>query len=226
MNRVIQSELLNSFSFIQHGFLTRHFGTDQVKGISVRSVCRVKQVHGNTVAHVTDLNQLPKLRQTEADIIITKIPDTALIISTADCVPLLFCDPIKKVIAAAHAGWRGTAKEVAKTTVQAMIELYHCDPKNIGVAIGPAIQYCCYEVDSKVYDSFSEKEFFKPVPKKKGHWTLSLSQLNHYQLIRSGILDENIWISTLCTACHTDQFYSYRKEGDKASRQWSYIALR
>src|SRR3989338_8570269 len=147
MNRVIQSELLNSFSFIQHGFLTRHFGTDQVKGISVRSVCRVKQVHGNTVAHVTDLNQLPKLRQTEADIIITKIPDTALIISTADCVPLLFCDPIKKVIAAAHAGWRGTAKNVAKTTVWALQKKFGCASQNIRGAIGPSIQDCCYEVD-------------------------------------------------------------------------------
>ncbi|MBI2646579.1 MAG: laccase domain-containing protein, partial [Deltaproteobacteria bacterium] len=159
MSRIIQSELLNSFSFIQHGFLTRDFGKDQAKGIPVRQICRIKQVHGNNVVLAQSEKELETYKQTSADSVLTKLRQTALIISTADCVPLLFCDPTKKVIAAAHAGWRGTAKNVAQTTVQMLQKKFHCEPKNIVVAIGPAIQECCYEVDRNVYDQISQKDF-------------------------------------------------------------------
>ncbi|MBI3019635.1 MAG: peptidoglycan editing factor PgeF [Deltaproteobacteria bacterium] len=229
MSRVIQSELLNSFSFIQHGFLTRDFGKDQTKGIPVRQFCRIKQVHGNDVVVAQNEKKLEMYKQTSADSVLTQLPQIALIISTADCVPLLFCDPSdegKKVIAAAHAGWRGTAKNVAQTTVQMLQKKFHCEPKNIVVAIGPAIQECCYEVDRNVYDQISQKDFFKPIAHKENHWMLSLPQLNGHQLMKAGVSKEHIWISPLCTACHLDQFYSYRKEGESAGRQWSFIALR
>ncbi len=229
MSRVIQSELLNSFSFIQHGFLTRDFGKDQAKGIPVRQFCRIKQVHGNHVVLAENEKELETYKQTSADSVVTRLRETALIISTADCVPLLFCDPSeegKKVIAAAHAGWRGTAKNVAQTTVEVLQKKFHCTPQNIVVAIGPAIQECCYEVDRNVYDQISQKDFLKPIPKKVDHWMLSLPQLNGYQLMKAGVPKDHIWISPLCTACHLDCFYSYRKEGEKAGRQWSFIALK
>lgn len=230
MSRVIQSELLNSFSFIQHGFLTRDFGKDQAKGIPVRHICRIKQVHGNDVFVAQNApkieGELDLYKKKSADSVLTKLSQTALVISTADCVPLLFCDPTKKVIAAAHAGWRGTAKNVAQTTVQALQEQFHCEPKNIVVAIGPAIQECCYEVDRNVYDQISQKDFFKPIPHKANHWMLSLPHVNLHQLMTAGVSKDHIWISPLCTVCHLDQFYSYRKEGESAGRQWSFIALR
>ena|SRR3989338_6601942 len=226
MSRVIQSELLNSFSFIQHGFLTRDFGKDQAKGIPVRHICRIKQVHGNDVVLAQNIKELEIYKQTSADSVLTKLSQTALIISTADCVPLLFCDSTKKVIAAAHAGWRGTAKNVAQTTVEALQTQFQCEPKNIVVAIGPAIQECCYEVDQNVYDQISQKYFFKSIAHKKNHWMLSLPQVNCDQLLKAGVLKDHIWISPLCTACHLDQFYSYRKEGESAGRQWSFIALK
>src|SRR3990167_10595132 len=156
MNKIIQSELLNAISGIAHGFLTRQFGKDQAKGISV-PVCRMKQVHGNDVLCVENVSDLEKYRQYPSDIVLTSLPNIALTISTADCVPLLFCDPIKKVIAAAHAGWRGTAKNVAKTTVLALQKKFGCVSQNVVVAIGPSIQDCCYEVDQTVYDQISQK---------------------------------------------------------------------
>ncbi|MBI3016508.1 MAG: peptidoglycan editing factor PgeF [Deltaproteobacteria bacterium] len=226
MSRIIQSELLNSFSFIQHGFLTRDFGKDQAKGIPVRQICRIKQVHGNNVVLAQSEKELETYKQTSADSVLTKLRQTALIISTADCVPLLFCDLTKKVIAAAHAGWRGTSQNVAQTTIQALQTQFQCDPQNVVVAIGPAIQACCYEVDQNVYDQISQKDFFKSIAHKKNHWMLSLPQMNHHQLVNSGVLKDHIWISPLCTACHLDQFYSYRKESEKAGRQWSFIALK
>ena len=223
---VIQSDLLNFIPFITHGFLTRQFGKEQAKGISVRHICRIKQVHGNDVVLVESEKDLEGTQESSADIALTQIPHVALTISTADCVPLLFCDPTKKVIAAAHAGWRGTAKNVAQTTVQALQKRFHCEAQNIVVAIGPAIQRCCYEVDIHVYDQFLQKDFFSPVTGKSQKWMLSLPHVNRYQLISSGILDGNIWMSNLCTACNLSQFYSYRKEGEYAGRQWSFIALR
>ncbi|MEK7790048.1 MAG: peptidoglycan editing factor PgeF [Deltaproteobacteria bacterium] len=224
----IQSDLFKSFYFLSHGFLTRALGNQQAAGIAVKKVCRLKQVHSNRVVVIpNEVRDLSRYKKEEADAMVTKLKGIALTIVTADCIPLLFCDPSKKIIAAAHAGWRGTSANVARMTVQKMIE-WGSDPKNIFVALGPSVQKCCYEVDRRVYDApfFGEhKNLFEPVSGKKGHWRVSLPHVNREQLKEGGVLKEHIWISPLCTACLGEDFYSYRREGEKAGRQWSYVAL-
>jgi hypothetical protein len=220
----IQSELFKSFDFLSHGFLTRAFGNEQAAGIAVKKICRLKQVHSSRVVEVRD-EDIEKYKKEEADAMVTQLKETALTIVTADCIPLLFCDPKKKIIAAAHAGWRGTRAGVAGITVQKMIK-WGSNPKNIFVALGPSVQKCCYEVDRQVYDAIEHKNLFEPVAEKKGHWRVSLSEVNREQLKGRGLLKEHIWISPLCTACLGEDFYSYRREGEKAGRQWSYVVLR
>lgn len=231
----IQSGLFESFDFLSHGFLTRALGNEQAAGIAVKKVCRLKQVHSNRVVEVRDVD-IEKYRKEEADAMITQLKETALTIVTADCIPLLFCDPSKKIIAAAHAGWRGTSTNVAGMTVQKMIE-WGSDPKNIFVALGPSVQKCCYEVDRQVYDAICHSEsrsdeeslyrrLFEPVIGKREHWKLSLSEVNREQLVEAGVPRDHIWVSSHCTACLKTQFYSYRREGEKAGRQWSYVALK
>lgn len=217
----IQSGLFESFDFLSHGFLTRALGNEQAAGIAVKKVFRLKQVHSNRVVEVRDVD-IEKYRKEEADAMVTQLKETALTIVTADCIPLLFCDPSKKIIAAAHAGWRGTSTKVAGMTVQKMIE-WGSDPKNIFVALGPSVQKCCYEVDRRVYDAIEHKNLFEPVA--EGHWRVSLPHVNQEQLKGAGVLKEHIWLSPLCTACLGEDFYSYRREGEKAGRQWSYVAL-
>ncbi len=220
----IQSELFKSFDFLSHGFLTRAFHNEQARGVPAKTICRIKQVHSSRVVEIFDGN-VEKYRKEEADAMVTKLPGVALTIVTADCIPLLFCDPQRRIIAAAHAGWRGTSKGVARVTVQKMIE-WGSDPKNIFVALGPSVRKCCYEVDRGVYDAMEHKNLFEPVAEKKGHWRVSLSEVNREQLKGAGLLKEHIWISPLCTACLSEDFYSYRREGGKAGRQWSYVVLR
>lgn len=217
----IQSELFKSFDFLSHGFLTRALGNEQAAGVAVKKVCRLKQVHSSRVVEVRDVD-VEKYRKEEADAMVTQLKETALTIVTADCIPLLFCDPSKKIIAAAHAGWRGTSAKVAEMTVQKMIE-WGSDPKNIFVALGPSVQKCCYEVDRRVYDAMEHKNLFEPVA--EGHWRVSLPHVNREQLKEAGLVKEHIWMSSLCTACLGEDFYSYRREGEKAGRQWSYVAL-
>ena len=200
---------------ISHGFLTRH-------GNSPKNIFSVKQVHGNQVCHLDTLEKLTV--KPESDIIVTHLLEIPLTIKTADCVPLLFFDPHTSVIATAHAGWRGTAAGVARKTVETLIQHYRSNPSHLLVAMGPAIDPCCYEVDQKVYDGIAEKEaFFKTKP---GHWKVNLKKANQLQLIAIGVNPKNIWISDLCTCCREELFFSYRREGDKAGRQRSYIALR
>lgn len=225
MSEKVHSDLLKFITGIDHGFLTRAWGGDPAKGIPTSEICRMKQVHGSSILHVRTHKDIERARETEADITITNLSDVAITVSTADCVPLLFCDPIKNVIAASHAGWRGTVKDVAGKTVQILTLEYSCDPKELVVAIGPCIHSCCYEVDRPVYEAIHEKDFLIPSDKKQDRWMLNLPQLNRYQLIKSGILDGNIEILPYCTACRQDLFYSYRKEGDTAGRQWSYISI-
>lgn len=239
----IESEIFKSFSFMSHGFLTRDFGSHQAEEVILRdsggsrkTICRLKQVHSDHVVEICEEDS-EKYRKEEADAMVTRLKGIALTIVTADCIPLLFCDPNKKIIAAAHAGWRGTSAKIAQQTVRKMIE-HGADTKDIYVALGPAIQKCCYEVDEKVYRAIchsgenrhpresGDPPYFEPVSGKKGHWRLNLPEVNRKQLMEMGVPKDHIWLSPDCTACLEDQFFSYRREGEKAGRQWSYIALK
>ena len=225
MNKILKSGLLEKFPNISHGFLTRVFSDHPEKGIEIKNICTLKQVHGVSIFDVCLNEDISRSKETSADILMTSLPNVALTIKTADCLPLLFYDPKGNVVAAAHAGWRGTAKGVASKTVEAMKERYGSNPKDFFVAIGPSIRQCCYEVDETVYNAFSKKNGFV-MAKKKGHWMLDLQEMNRSQLQEKGIFLENIWVSEHCTFCQSTHFYSYRREGEKTGRQWSFIALR
>lgn len=225
MNKILKSDLLKSFPHIEHGFSTRHFnrGTQLVKGYKI---CFVKQIHGNNVLEIKNTDQVKEASTYEADILVSKLTGIALTIRTADCIPILFYDPMTRVIAAAHAGWRGSAKAVSAKTIRVLKESYGVDPENVRVALGPSIRGCCYEVDSQVYDAISIKKCFTALPHVSNRWMLSLQKLNEIQLAGEGIPISHIWISKECTFCQNNQFFSYRKEGKAAGRQWGFIALK
>lgn len=224
-NRRFTSELLEQFPEIQHGFLSRDWGEKQAEGIPGKEVCQVKQVHGKSVVPVDDKWVLEDCLRQEADIMVSQRPNVALTIRTADCLPMLFFDPGKRAVAAAHAGWRGTVLGVANETIESLRSKFGCDPENIRVAIGPSIRQCCYEVDRSVYGAIKDKKVFREVPDKLNRWMLSLQILNERQLREAGILQDHIWVSDFCTVCRLDTFFSFRKEGEAAGRQWSFIAL-
>ena len=149
----------------------------------------------------------------DVDGLITNEPGVALVTQYADCTPLIFCDPVKKVIATSHAGWRGTVKEIGKVTVQKMQSEFGCNPSDIIAAIGPCIGQCCYEVDTPVYNAFcglglDTNKFF--IRKDEEHFMLDLREANRQILVKSGINPEKIDVADICTCCNSDKLHSHR----------------
>lgn len=181
-----------------------------------------RQTHTNNVISVTEADLgagIFKEPFCDVDGMITDRPGIALVTHFADCTPLLFCDPVKKVIASSHAGWRGTVKEIGRITVQKMVNEYGCNPDNIIAAIGPNIGQCCYEVDDPVADEFKKLSYLKLdrilKPKENGKYMLSLTEANKQILINAGISPNNMDISDICTCCNSAELHSHRATGGK-----------
>jgi len=157
----------------------------------------------------------------EYDALITNLPNTYLGIQTADCLPILVVDPRKKVIAAVHAGRQGTSLHITAKALRKMKQAFGCLPKDLVITIGPSIGPLCYEIDEKVF-----QQEWKPfsVSKEAGKWVVDLAHINIGQMKSEGVEEEQIsWIN-LCTHCHGDLFFSYRKEG-QTGRQLSFIGI-
>ena len=160
----------------------------------------------------------------DCDALITNVPGIVLNILTADCVPILLYDKEKNVIAAIHAGWKGTQAHITLKTVQKMQAVYGCDPKDVIAGIAPSIGACCYEVGKDVAQHFFNiPESFTAADDK---YMLDLPHINKQQLMKAGLHEEQIQMSEVCTACEVTQFFSYRKEKGCSGRFMSMIGLK
>jgi len=207
----------------------------------------LKQFHSDVI-HVFE--NAPSTEPCKGDASITNRPGLALAIQTADCVPILLVDPKKRAIAAIHAGWRGTLARIAAKTIGKMQMHFASNPRDLLAAIGPSIGPCCYEVGTEVatqflsqfpdapayFDEFRTGDEPNPVqwlnmmppghqPPPKGV-LLDLRKANRSQLQAAGLRPQNIHTIGLCTACHPDLLFSYRKQGPASGRLMSIIALR
>jgi YfiH family protein len=159
----------------------------------------------------------------DCDALITNAKEIVLTILTADCVPMLLYDHEKRVVAAVHAGWKGTKAKIAVKTVYKMKEVYGCEPKNIIAAVAPSIGPCCYEVGEDVAKYFFDTPSgFQKAGEK---YMLDLPFINKKQLLDVGLIEENIEMSNVCTACEVDRYFSYRREQGCSGRFMSMIGL-
>lgn len=160
----------------------------------------------------------------DCDALITDVKGVVLNVLTADCVPILLYDKQKEVVAAVHAGWKGTKAQIVYKTVQKMTEMYGCDPKEIIAGVAPSIGRCCYEVGEDVAEHFFDiPKGFSPVGEK---FMLDLPFINQQQLLSAGVQEENIEMSHTCTACNVERFFSYRKEQGCSGRFMSMIGMK
>jgi len=220
--------------------LALHTGEDQKKIIQNRNTLSSflstdREVHF-VVANQTHSDHIKVLRSQQTkgwesvedavedcDALITNLQGVVLTILTADCVPVLLYDERQKVVAAVHAGWKGTKAGIVAKTVQKMKEVYGCDPADIVAGIAPSIGQCCYEVDKNVAEHFFDiSESFTSVGEK---FMLDLPMINEKQLLDAGIKKEHIEMSGICTSCEVDRFFSYRKEQGCSGRFMSMIGL-
>jgi YfiH family protein len=226
---------IQGVSGVQHYFGTKtNPGPIPVRpGSPGRRVLKVKQVHGTEVLVVDRrITNWPAFEAETAssayDAMVTTQPDLLLSVTTADCVPLLLMDADRGVVAAAHAGWRGTLGGIAAKTIQIMQERFQCRPRSIRAAIGPSIGVCCYEVDAAVLTPLKKaypywEEVLDKTAGARAH--LDLRRLNRRQMEEAGLDPARIETVNLCTACHSDLFHSYRRNGKGTGFMTSGIGL-
>ena len=160
----------------------------------------------------------------DCDALVTNKAGTALVIFTADCTPILLYDPVTGAVGAAHAGWRGTASDIAGKTVRAMTEHFGCKPENMQAAIGPNIGKCCFETDKDVPEAMYAllgEEAAAYITQKGEKFHLDLKGINAHLLRRAGIL--SVDISDHCTACDPELYWSHRKVGSNRGSQGAII---
>src|SRR5215813_15068044 len=215
-------------------------------GASALRLLPLKQFHSAVIQCFSSARSEP----CKGDASLTSAPGLLLAVQTADCVPILLVDPKKRAVAAIHAGWRGTLARIAEKTVGQMRMRFGSKPSDIIAAVGPSIGACCYEVGTELVTKFTSQfaeaeEWFdelrtgdEPNPLQwlnmmpPGHQPppknvrLDLRKANRAQLLASGLAGKNIYVSDLCTACHRDLLFSYRKEADRSGRLMAVVGMR
>ena len=154
----------------------------------------------------------------ETDAVITNLKNVCVAVKTADCVPVLVYDPVKQVVAAIHAGWRGAAQNIVQNTINQMIASFGSDPSDLWAGIGPSISPQIYEVGEEVWSQFAPG-FYQPTnPFKNEKRLLDLWKANHHQLTSSGVPENQIEVAQICTLSNSEMFFSARRDGAKTGR--------
>ena len=201
----------------------------QAIGVEVADFTYTQQTHTTNVKRVYAGERGQSFPETDG--MITDVPGICLVTSYADCVPLYFVDPVKKVIGLSHSGWRGTVGKIGKVTVEKMEEEFGCDPADILGAVGPSICQECYEVSEDVIEKFRENydenlwpEIF--YQKENGKYQLNLWKANESVFLESGILPEHIAVTNVCTHCNPDILFSHRTTGNERGTLSAFLALK
>jgi polyphenol oxidase len=177
------------------------------------------QVHGADVRLIKSHDEAKPAEDARGDTIycdaiMSNAPGVLAGVKTADCVPILVCDPKTGGFAAVHAGWRGTLATIATKALGRMSSEYGTSSRDVCVAIGPAAGACCYEVGTEVIDGFRNtfpaQDLF--IDTSADHACINLLEANRAQLVSAGVDPDRINIAPLCTMCRTDLFFSYRRE--------------
>ena len=253
-------KLLEYSDVITHGYaigLDKNFRTARAGGTELSKEEYEKAVYSyKTICNKLDLNynDIVKTNQNHTDnveIIDEKVskdePDfavyqetdglitdrTNLVLSTtnADCILLIFFDPVKKVIANVHSGWKGTLQRISVKAVEKMHDEYGCNSKDIICCVCPSIRKCHFEVDRDVYIMFENefkelKQIDEIIEQKNDKWHIDTILINKVILKEAGLLEENIIDSGICSVCNKDIIHSFRAEGADYGLNTAIISLK
>lgn len=217
-----------------HGFGTKEDGDGrdigtikkilQKAGSQYSSIIIPQQTHGTNVETVEMSNGSDVVHVSNGDGLVTSQSEIVLTVLTADCVPIIYSDPVAGIIGISHAGWRGVLHDIIKNVISTM-EKNGSERVNIQVAIGPCIDSCCYELYGERkhdFEAIFDKSIFANF---EGKTYLSLAKACKSLLINAGIVSANIEMMRSCTSCHESEFYSYHRDGKIIGEMASYIYL-
>ncbi|MCA1646737.1 MAG: peptidoglycan editing factor PgeF [Chloroflexi bacterium] len=177
------------------------------------------QVHGRTVTIVAPETAAgPRPR---CDVLVTRSPEKTLMLRYADCTPVLLADPKQRVVAAVHAGWRGSAARAAGAAVEALRDAFGSQPGDVIAGIGPAIGPCCYAVGQDVVDAFVDRPDLFSEPDTNGRRRLDLWTASHQALVEAGVPAEQIEVAGICTQCESERFFSHRANGGQPAGRFA-----
>jgi len=185
--------------------------------LSEDKVSYQKQIHGNNIREVNTFGNCG-----ESDALITTSKNLGLAISSADCPVIFIYDPVKKIIAAIHSGWRGTEKKIVQKTILKLKDDYKSNPLDLVVYLSPSISQKNYEVGEEVAQKFDE-EF---ILKKEDKFYLDIKLANYKMMLDEGVIKSNIQISKLCSYEYESLLHSYRRDGQKSGRAVGIIAMK
>jgi YfiH family protein len=189
-------------------------------GISESKVVSVRSVHGSDIESVTEEDRGSFIDNTDG--LITDQTDVFLSITVADCLPVMIFDPLKKVLGLLHCGWKGLEKGIIEKAVNRMREDFNVDPENIAAGIGPGIGSCHYEVKKDFLITF--KSYPQIIKKRHDLFFIDLKLLTELKLEECGIKSEGIEINPVCTYCHSDKYFSHRKDRSRPVDAMMFLA--
>ena len=190
----------------------------------------VSQVHGSEILVIDQANpEVSHFQRVESDALITNQRNILVGILVADCFPVILYDPQRHVVGVVHLGWRGTATGLLGRTVNAMREIFGCQPGDLCAAVGPGIAAHSYEVDRPVRDAFRQgTDQWGRIAREVslGHWQLDLQASILLQLEGVGVASTAVDLVRECTCCHKETFFSYRRDKGRTGRQMGFALLR
>lgn len=204
----------------------------QTLNIEEKNIILPRQTHGTECITIDEeflmLDTEEKRRRLDGiDAIMTDISGICIGVSTADCIPLLLHDKEKGIIAAIHAGWRGTVADIVTATIKMMSERYGTHAGDIRAVIAPGISLAAFEVGDEVYDAFAKVFDMNLISRRYGEkWHIDLWEANRMQLLKNGVKSENITTSGICTYNNHERFFSARRLGIKSGRIFNGIIIK
>lgn len=215
-----------------HPWLIHGFGTRQSeKWTHGEGRTWVHQIHSGMVHRATEAGYVA-----DGDALISDVAGLVLEVRTADCLPVLLVDPVRRVVAAAHAGWRGTVAGIAARTAAQMVAEFGCRWGDLQAALGPSIGPCCFEVGPEVAAQFDESCVVQPAAggaadsaesanSTQQRVRVDLHRANKMQLVDAGLSAAAVFQVTSCTMCDPGQFHSFRRDREQSGRLVSGIGI-
>lgn len=224
---------LNALPLVLHGFIVKSPNStsppgSKMPGKLLKKVSRreatlisLSQMHRDECVTISSRDRLKK--RYVGDALLTDRDDVLISVAVADCLPVFMVNPKRRIIGMIHAGWRGTLLGVASRTLEKAKRRFGCEPGEFRVLFGPCIQSCCYRVSDDVAVLF-DPDCVNRSPDGKA--TLDLVRANLKQLANSGVKEDRIFATAVCTFCEEELFYSYRREEEDCGRMIGFLGLR